>query len=63
MVLSKRDKKYIKTRLIRITDAKNEICAKMQYNCKDCPLNEDDKCNDLDLPPIDLETMRLDTIE
>lgn len=62
MELSNRDKSYIQTRLIRITDAKEEICTRIKEksSCINCPLNEMDRCNDLNLPPLNKETMKLE---
>lgn len=41
--------------LVTIIQSKEDICEIVNKNCKICPLNIDDKCNELNLPEFDFK--------
>jgi len=66
-MLTKRDKKYLRQRLINIAQAREEICERIKsdkgLDCKSCPLNYEDYCGSINLPPIDMDTMLPESID
>ena len=55
MSLSKLDILEIERNLANVVQARENICRLVKQNCKECPLNVNDKCNDLNLKEFDFE--------
>lgn len=55
---------FIKTQFIKIEDARIAICDAIGNDCTKCPLNENDKCGEIEkLGIFNTETMRLELKE
>lgn len=57
-MLNKEEEKIISDALVRIVQAKEDICSAVQQDCIRCPLNLLSKCTDVDLPEFDFENFK-----
>ncbi|WP_317312389.1 hypothetical protein [Clostridium thermobutyricum] len=55
MSLSKLDILEIERNLVNVVQARENICRIVNQNCKECPLNINDKCSDLNLKEFDFK--------
>ena len=52
---SKHEQEVLTKYLCDIITTKQKICDFVKRNCERCPLNEEDKCGELELPEFDFE--------
>lgn len=57
-MLSKKEEKVISDALVRIVQAKEDICSAVGQDYIRCPLNLLSKCTDVDLPEFDFEKFK-----
>lgn len=55
MSLSEDKIKKINILLASIVQAKDDICDIVNRKCKNCPLNQEDKCNELNLAEFNFD--------